>query len=99
MLLRAGEFGVRIALGALAQDVRRMVLEQSLRLVVMGILCGLPVAVAVAFLVSGLIMVEPIDPVAFVVVPLVLPACAALAAYAPARWATRLDPARALRSE
>jgi ABC-type antimicrobial peptide transport system permease subunit len=96
---RAREFGVRMALGAMAGDVRRLVLGDAVRTALLGILWGLPPAVAVAFVVSGFIMVRPIDPVAFLVVPLLLVAAAALAAYAPARRATRQDPATALRSE
>ena len=96
---RAHEFGVRMALGAVAVDVRRLVLGQSLRLVVIGILCGLPIAGTVAFLISGLLVVPPLDPVAFVGVPLLLAGCGLLAGYAPARRATRQDPAAALRAE
>lgn len=96
---RAREFGVRMALGALAGDVRRLVLGQSLRLVVIGILCGLPIAGAAAFLASGMLLVPPLDPIVFLGVSLLLAACGVLAGYAPARRATRQDPAAALRAE
>jgi predicted permease len=96
---RSREFGIRIALGAASTDVRGLVLRGALRLVVIGIVCGVPVAAAVALLVRSFLVVQPIDPVAFICVPLLLTGCALLAAYAPARRATRQDPAAALRSE
>jgi ABC-type antimicrobial peptide transport system permease subunit len=96
---RSREFGIRMALGAVAGDVRRLVLGGALRLVVIGIACGVPVAAGVAFLVRSFLVVQPIDPVAFIGVPLLLAGCALLAAYQPARRATRQDPSTALRAE
>ena len=59
----------------------------------------MPVAVVVALVVRSLLVVQPIDPVAFITVPLLLAGCALLASDAPARRATRQDPAVALRAE
>lgn len=96
---RTREFGIRIALGAVAGDVRRLVLRDALRLVAIGIVCGAPLAVALAFLARSFLVVPPIDPVAFLGVPLLLAACALLASEVPARRAATSDPARALRAE
>jgi predicted permease len=96
---RTHEFGVRLALGAPTGSVRRLVLGDALRLTLVGILCGAPVAVAVALLAGRFLIVRPVDPVAFLGVPLLLAGAALLAGYAPARRATRQDPARALRAE
>jgi predicted permease len=96
---RAREFGIRMALGAAAADVRRLVLGDALRLVAIGIACGAPGALAAAFLMRTFLLVPPVDPVTFVAVPGLLGVCALLASYAPARRATRQDPALALRSE
>jgi hypothetical protein len=96
---RSKEFGVRIALGAEPGDVRGLVLRGALRLVMIGIVCGVPVAAGVALLVRSFLVVPPIDPVAFIGVPVLLASCAVLAAYQPARRATRQDPSAALRAE
>jgi ABC-type antimicrobial peptide transport system permease subunit len=88
-----------MALGATAPDVRRMVIRDGVRLVLIGIACGAPVAIALAFLIRQLLLVEPLDPVAFLVVPLLLTACAAVASYLPARRASARDPLVALRAE
>jgi predicted permease len=96
---RAREFGIRIALGAMAGDVRRLVMGDALRLVGIGIACGAPVAFGMAFLMRSFLMVPPVDPVPFLGVPVLLAGCALLASYAPARRATTQDPASALRAE
>jgi putative ABC transport system permease protein len=96
---RAHEFGVRMALGALAGDVHRLVLGDALRLALIGIVAGLPVAAGVALLAGRFLVVRPVDPFAFLGVPMLLALCALLAAFAPARRATRQDPAATLRTE
>jgi predicted permease len=96
---RAREFGIRMALGAAARDVRRMVVGGAVRLVVIGIVFGAPVALAAAFLMRRFTIVPAIDPLPFLGVPALLAGCALLASHAPARRAMAQDPASALRAE
>jgi putative ABC transport system permease protein len=98
--LRTREIGVRIALGATRTAVRRLILKESARPIVAGILVGLAAALyasraAKAFLVD----ISPVDPVTFALVPLFLALVALAATYLPARRATRLEPIVALRDE
>jgi putative ABC transport system permease protein len=97
---RTGEFGIRFALGALPRDVSRMVLLQGGRLVALGLGVGLVVAFAMAHLVDSLLFgVEPRDWMTYAGVTVVLGAAAFLAAWLPARRATRINPIDALRAE
>ena len=97
---RRAEMGIRIALGARAWDVSRMVLWQGLRPAIAGVALGLAGAVfAVRILTSQLFGVSPADPATFTVVPVVLLAIAALACFVPAWRASRIDPMVALRQE
>jgi putative ABC transport system permease protein len=94
------EFGVRVALGATPADVRGMVLGRALVLSGCGIAAGLiGAAIGSRLLTSLLFEVEPSDPLTLIGVSLLLLAVTVLAAYIPARSATRIDPARALRAE
>jgi ABC-type antimicrobial peptide transport system permease subunit len=97
---RTREIGIRIALGAQAADVRRMVLGQGMMLTGVGIGLGLIVALVVTRVIRALLYdTSPTDPVTFAgVVPLLL-AAALLACWMPARRAMRADPIVALRSE
>lgn len=95
---RTRELGVRLALGAAPGVVLRMVLAQAARLALAGIVAGLGAAALLSpLLVPQLYGVRAHDPITFAAVPLALLAIAALAAYAPARRAMRIDPARAMR--
>jgi predicted permease len=97
---RRREVGVRMALGADARDVQRLILRQTIRPVAAGLLVGLAVAAAsVRVLHAVLFGVSPYDPVAFVGAPLLLLAIAAAAAIVPTRRAMRIDPVSVLRSE
>ncbi|HEX5438076.1 MAG TPA: ABC transporter permease [Gemmatimonadaceae bacterium] len=97
---RTREFGIRLALGARGGDVVRSVMRRGALLIVMGIAVGLLAAAAVTRLVSGLLYgISPLDPVTFVVAPLVLIVVALVACWIPARRATRVDPVSALRAE
>jgi ABC-type antimicrobial peptide transport system permease subunit len=97
---RTREMGLRMALGARAGEVRRHVLGQALRIALVGTVIGLVAAVPASRLVrSQLYGVQPTDPVTIIGVILVLALAAAVAAYVPARRATRVDPVVALRSE
>jgi len=97
---RTHELGIRMALGASARDVRRLVLRGALRLIGVGLLVGVPTAVALAQLLRGALYgVRATDPVTLVGVPLLLTMIALLASAIPARRATRVDPLTALRRE
>jgi predicted permease len=95
---RTREIGIRIALGATADQVVRMVMRQGAMLVGLGIAGGLVLAFAASRLIASLLFeVEPTDPLVFALVPLVLGAAALLATAVPARRAARIEPVRALR--
>lgn len=97
---RRSEFGVRMALGAATSDILRQVLRQGLSLAALGIAAGLVLSVGVTRLLAGLLYgVSPFDPATFVGVPLLLTVIAVLAAWLPARRATRVAPSEALRNE
>jgi putative ABC transport system permease protein len=97
---RTSEIGVRMALGANAGDVLRLVLRQALVLVVAGLVSGIVLALGLARLMEGLLFeLSPRDPTTFVSIGLILSAVALIASWVPARRATRVDPLRALRAE
>jgi predicted lysophospholipase L1 biosynthesis ABC-type transport system permease subunit len=97
---RTHEIGVRMALGAQAPAVLRMVVREGMVLAGTGLLIGLAVAFVAARPVAGMLVnVSGYDPVVFVGAPLFLAAVALLASYIPARRATRVGPAQALRVE
>jgi putative ABC transport system permease protein len=97
---RRGEIGLRVALGAQAPEVTGMVLRQSLTLALSGVAVGLLAAWGTTRVLRALLFgVRPADPVTLILVPLALLGVAALASYAPARRAARIDPAEALRTE
>ncbi|MGD8329388.1 MAG: ABC transporter permease [Acidobacteriota bacterium] len=97
---RRHEIGVRVALGAAAGDVRRMMMVQGMRAPLLGIAAGLLFAVwAAQLLGSFLVGVSPRDPLTFVVVAAVLAAAAALAALIPALRSARIDPVVTLKAD
>jgi ABC-type antimicrobial peptide transport system permease subunit len=97
---RTNEIGVRLALGASPGRVSRMVLRESLLLVLLGTAVGLPAALLAARLVaSRLFGVGPADPTTAAGAALLLGAVGALAGLLPARRAARVDPMLALRHE
>jgi len=94
------DIGVRIALGALARDVNRLVLGDALSVLGVGAAIGIVVAlIAGRVLSSQLFGVSPIDPVSLVLAGTVLLAVGLGAAYLPAYRASRIDPVEVLRSE
>jgi predicted permease len=97
---RTNEIGIRAALGADREQVLRMILGESALLIAAGIALGLPVALAAVRLISGqLYGLKPADPATIAGAILLLAAVGALAGYIPARRATKIDPAVALRYE
>ena len=97
---RRREIGVRMALGADRRDVLRLVLGRAVRIVGAGLIAGLAGAALVTRVLQRFLFgVTPTDPVAFTIVTLLLLAVGLLAAWLPARRATRIDPWAALRAE
>jgi len=97
---RTREFGIRMALGAEASDVFKLVLRHGMRVVVCGIAIGLGVAAIVTrLLTSFLYGVSTSDGLTFAAIPVVLALVAGIACYIPARRATKVDPLVALRYE
>jgi ABC-type antimicrobial peptide transport system permease subunit len=97
---RQHELGVRLALGARAPDLVRMVVTDGLKVVGVGVAFGLAVALwAGKFVAPLLFSVSPRDPSVFALVALTLIAVAVAASWMPARRASRVDPNVVLRSE
>jgi predicted permease len=97
---RTREIGVRIALGATSGGVRWLVLRQALVLVLVGLAIGLPATMAASRLIRGMLFgVTPMDPATLTLAALLMFLVATLAAYLPARRASRVDPMVALRQE
>jgi putative ABC transport system permease protein len=97
---RTHEIGVRVALGAQRRDVMAMVVGQGMTMTLVGTAIGVAASAALARLMSSLLFgVSAVDPVTFVLIPMLLIAVALAACYVPARRAMRVDPLQALRSE
>lgn len=97
---RSREIGIRIALGAQAADVLRMVIRQGIILAIVGALLGTGIALGVTrYLASMLYAVHASDPVTLISVALLLTLVAFVACYIPARHALSVDPMVALRCE
>jgi putative ABC transport system permease protein len=97
---RTQEIGVRMALGARPADMTRMVIGDGSRVVLAGIAAGVVAAVMVGRLVTRLLVgVTVSDPMTFVAVAMSLVLVTLAASYVPARRASRIDPATALRAE
>jgi predicted permease len=97
---RTREIGIRMALGAQTGAVLRMIMREGSIMLISGVTIGLLLAIATAKIVSGFLYgVRALDPVAFTIAPLLLTTAALVATWLPARRATRVDPAQALRAE
>jgi putative ABC transport system permease protein len=96
---RTQEIGIRMALGATATSVLRLVLGQALRLALIGVAAGVVAAGALTRLLGRLLFeVQPLDPWTFAVTALVLLVVATVASYVPARRGMRMAPVDALRT-
>jgi putative ABC transport system permease protein len=97
---RTQEIGIRLALGASSQDVRRMVIAQGMRLAIAGVAIGFASAFGLARVVASLLYgVTPRDPLVFAATPVLLAIVAFIGVWLPARRAVTVDPVTALRSE
>lgn len=97
---RTGEIGVRMALGARPVDVSRPVLREAGLLAVLGVVLGLPMALALAGVLNAVVFgIAPFDPTTMVCSGVILLAVAVAAAWLPARRAAKVDPMVALRCE
>jgi ABC-type antimicrobial peptide transport system permease subunit len=97
---RTREIGIRLAFGAPRGVLRWMFVRSALVLTGVGVVIGLGAAAALVRLMKTLLFgISPLDPLTFLVVPLILATAAALASYLPARRAAGVDPVEALRAE
>jgi hypothetical protein len=97
---RTREIGIRMAVGAMPATVKRMILTEGMTLTMSGVAIGLLIGIGVGRMMGSMFVDLPnFDPVTFTVVPIAFVLAAAVAAWLPARRATRVNPVTALRSE
>jgi predicted permease len=97
---RTREIGLRMALGATASVVQRMVVSQGARVVLVGVGLGVAVAFAATRLLGSLLYgVKPVDPIVFAAMSAMMVAIGILASYIPARRASSVNPIESLRSD
>ena len=96
--------GLRMAIGAQKRDVFVLVIKQGLKVTLIGLVIGIVISMASSRLLFSLRLlpmyeVSPLDPLTYVLACLLLLGIALAACYFPARWATRVDPVVALKTE
>ena len=97
---RTREIGVRMALGATAGAVRRLVVSQGAKVVLVGTVVGVAAALASTRLLDALLYdVSAVDPVVFVAMSIMMIGIGMLASYVPARRASNVDPIESLRND
>jgi putative ABC transport system permease protein len=97
---RTREIGVRMALGATSGTVRRQVVSQGTKVVMVGVALGIAVAFAATRLLGALLFdVKAVDPIVFAAMSLGMLGVGMLASYVPARRASGVDPIEALRGD
>jgi putative ABC transport system permease protein len=97
---RTREIGVRMALGATAGAVRRLVVSQGAKVVLIGVVIGVAAAFASTRLLGALLFdVKAVDPIVFAAMSIMMLGVGMLASYMPARRASRVDPIESLRSD
>jgi putative ABC transport system permease protein len=97
---RTKELGVRMAIGASRSNVMKLILTQSLKLAFLGTVTGLAITLVVTRVVTSMVYaIRPNDPATFIAVALGVAAISILAAYIPARRASRIEPGTALREQ
>jgi ABC-type antimicrobial peptide transport system permease subunit len=97
---RRREIGIRMALGAQGGQVCALFLRRGLTVAAVGVVTGLFAAAAFTRVMQSLLFgIEPLDPITFIAMPLVLIAAAMIAVYLPARRALRVDPVETMRTE
>jgi putative ABC transport system permease protein len=100
VVLRTREVGIRMAIGAQKRDILRLILSESVRPILGGLIAGSLLAAGASYLARGLLYgLNDIDWISLAVDSLVFLIIGLLASYAPARRATRVDPQIALRYE
>ena len=97
---RTREFGIRVAIGATENAVLGEVLRMGVKLAIAGGVAGILLALAASRIIGAFLYgIQPLDPVTYLTVPIILGIVAMVASYVPARRATRIPPTEALRTE